>query len=73
MIDIANMENKQLTIPDIREYFEFHYPYVNMGYLEDKTIENFMKRDYIKDLSNDRKLDCLYDYIVSQGLTEVNE
>ena len=72
-MDIANMENTQLTIPAIREYFEFHYPYVNMGYLEDKTIENFMKRDYIKGLDNDRKLDCLYDYIVSQGLTEVNE
>ncbi len=67
------MENTQLTIPAIREYFGFHYPHVVMEYIEDKTIENFMKRDYIKDLSSERKLDCLYDYIVSQGLTEVNE
>ncbi len=62
-----------MTIPDIREYFEFHYPHVDMGYIANKTIENFMNRDYIKNLSNERKLDSLYDYIVSQGLTEVNE
>lgn len=72
-LDIDNMENNPMTIQDIREYFGFHYPHVVMEYIEDKTIENFMKRDYIKGLSSDRKLDCLYDYIVSQGLTEVNE
>ncbi len=67
------MENNPMTIADVREYFNFHYPHVVLEYVGDKTIENFMKRDYIKDLSEERKMDCLYDYIVSQDLTEVNE
>lgn len=61
------------TIEDVREYFDINYPYVDLGMLSDSTIIEFLNQGYIIDLSFERKMDCLYDYILSQGLCDVEE
>lgn len=61
------------TVEDVRKYFDNEYPYVELGMLSDETINEFLNQGYIIDLSFERKMDCLYDYILSQGLCGVEE
>jgi hypothetical protein len=63
------MEN----INDIREYFNLNYGYVDLEEIDDHVIESFLSRPYLTDLSFVRKMDCLYDYILSQDLCGVEE
>ena len=66
------MENVQ-TVRDVIDYFDKEYPYVDLGMLSENSISEFLVQDYIKNLSFERKMDCLYDYILSQGLCDVDE
>jgi hypothetical protein len=61
------------TVEDVRKYFDVNYPYIDLGMLSDETINEFLNQGYIIDLSFERKMDCLYDYILSQGLCDVEE
>lgn len=61
------------TIEDVREYFDINYPYVNLAELTDVLIRMYLDQSWIKDLSFERKMDCLYDYILSQDLCGVEE
>ena len=63
------MEN----INDIREYFDLNYGYVDLEEIDDHVIESFLSRPYLTDLSFVRKMDCLYDHILAQGLCDVEE
>jgi len=63
--------NKQIR--DIREYFDANYSYVNIGGISDEVILEFMSRGYLELFSFSGKMDLLYDYILSQGLTEIEE
>lgn len=63
------MEN----INDIREYFDLNYGYVDLEEIDDHVIESFLSRPYLTDLSFVRKMDCLYDHILAQGLCDVVE
>jgi len=58
---------------EVREYFEKNYGYVDLNGLSDSFIQNYLDRGYLKDLSFERKMDCLYDYILSQDLCNVEE
>ena len=58
---------------EVRDYFEKNYGYVDLDELSDKAIENYLNLRWIKDLSFERKMDCLYDYILSQDLCDVQE
>jgi hypothetical protein len=58
---------------EVREYFDSNYGYVDLGGIDDHTLESFLSRSYLADLSFVRKMDCLYDYILSQGLCDVEE
>jgi hypothetical protein len=60
-------------IEQVREYFSNNYPYVYLEDISDKVIRDYLEMGYIRDLSFERKMDCLYDYILSQNLTEVDE
>jgi hypothetical protein len=63
------MEN----INEIRSYFADNYGYVSLDQLTDGFILEFMSREYLMGLSFDGKMDCLYDYILSQDLCDVVE
>jgi hypothetical protein len=61
------------TVRDVRKYFDKEYPYVDLGMLSENSVSEFLNQGYIIDLSFERKMDCLYDYILSQGLCDVEE
>jgi hypothetical protein len=63
------MEN----INEIRSYFTNNYGYVSLDQLTDGFILEFISREYLMGLSFDGKMDCLYDYILSQNLCGVEE
>jgi hypothetical protein len=58
---------------EVREYFKKNYSYVNLAELTDVFIQKYLDQSWIKDLSFERKMDCLYDYILSNDLTDVQE
>lgn len=58
---------------EVREYFNLNYGYVNLGGIDDHVLESFLSRSYLTDLSFVRKMDCLYDYILSNDLTDIQE
>ena len=61
------------TVRDVIDYFDKEYPYVNLWMLSENSINEFLVQEYIIDLSFERKMDLLYDYILSQGLCDVQE
>jgi len=61
------------TVRDVIDYFDKEYPYVDLGMLSECSISEFLVQEYIVNLSFERKMDLLYDYILSQGLTEIEE
>ena len=63
--------NKRIS--DVREYFYKNYSYVNIDGISDKTIYDYLSNDWVLNVPFERKMDLLYDYIVSQGLTEIEE
>jgi hypothetical protein len=56
-----------------REYFRTNYGHVNLYSITDRIIENFLTQNYIINLPFNRQMDCLYDYVVSQSLCDVEE
>lgn len=63
--------NKRIS--DVRSYFADNYGYVNLDEIPDGTILEFLGRSYIMNSSFEMKMDCLYDYILSQDLCGVEE
>jgi hypothetical protein len=61
------------VINQVRSFFVSNYGHVNLDQLTDGFIQNFLDRGYVKELSFERKMDCLYDYVLSQGLCDVEE
>ena len=57
----------------VYEYFEQNYGYVDIKSIPRAAILEYLERRYVINLSFERKMDCLYDYILSQGLCEVDE
>ena len=66
------MESNKI-ISNVREYFDDNYSYVNIRGISDEVILEFMSRGYLELFSFSGKMDLLYDYILSQNLTEVEE
>ncbi len=58
---------------EVREYFEKNYGYVNLDGLSDNFIQDYLGRVYLKGLSFERKMDSLYDYIIANDLTDIQE
>jgi hypothetical protein len=61
------------TINEIRSYFADNYGYISLDQLTDGFVLEFISRDYLMGLSFEGKMDCLYDYILSQNLCDVVE
>jgi hypothetical protein len=66
-------EENEETINDIRSYLVYNYNHVSSDQLSDGFILEFMSRDYLVGLPFERKMDCLYDHILAQGLCDVEE
>ena len=66
----ATMKEK---IKSARDYFSKNYAHVNIRSIEDLVIGELLTRSYIIDLSWEKQMDCLYDYIISQSLCDVVE
>jgi hypothetical protein len=64
---------KRKTVRDVIDYFDKEYPYVDLEMLSENSISGFLEQEYIVNLSFERKMDCLYDYILSQDLCGVEE
>jgi hypothetical protein len=58
---------------EVREYFEKNYGYVNLDELTDVFIQKYLEQSWIVNLSFERKMDCLYDYILANDLIDVDE
>jgi hypothetical protein len=62
-----------ITIKNVRDYFHINYRHIDLYAIMDKTIEDFLAQDYILKLNMTQTMDCLYDYIVSQDLCDIQE
>jgi len=60
-------------LAEVKKYFEKNYPHVYLEDISDRVIRDYLDMGYIRDLSFERKMDCLYDYILSQGLCGIDE
>jgi|LakMenE18May11ns_1017448.scaffolds.fasta_scaffold8510383_1 hypothetical protein len=60
-------------IREAREYFGEHLSHMHINQVEDSVIAELLGRDYIKELRFPRRMDCLYDYLLSQSLCDVTE
>jgi hypothetical protein len=63
--------NKRIS--DVREYFRNNYSYVNIGGISDKVILDYLSNGWVLNVPFERKMDLLYDYIISNDLTEIEE
>jgi hypothetical protein len=60
-------------IKQVREYFRVNYSYVNLDGLTDVFIRMHLENDCVLNVPFERKMDLLYDYIISNDLTEIEE
>jgi hypothetical protein len=60
-------------IKQVREYFRVNYSYVNLDGLTDVFIRMYLENDWVLNVPFERKMDLLYDYIISNDLTEIEE
>lgn len=60
-------------IKQVKEYFRMNYGYVDINGISDKTILDYLENGWVLNVPFERKMDLLYDYILSNDLTEVVE
>jgi hypothetical protein len=56
-----------------REYFRDNKSHIHIAQVKDEVIAELLGRDYIQRLSFEMKMDCLYDYLLSQDMCDVTE
>ena len=57
----------------VYEYFEQNYGYVDIKSIPRAAILEYLERGYVVNCTFERKMDLLYDYILSQNLCDVEE
>ena len=60
-------------IEKVREYFRENYPYVYLEDVSDRVIKNYLENGWVLNVPFERKMNLLYDYILSQDLAGVEE
>jgi hypothetical protein len=60
-------------IEQVKKYFRDNYPYVYLEDVSDKTILEYLENGWVLNVPFERKMDLLYDYILSQDLCGVDE
>jgi hypothetical protein len=62
--------NKRIS--DVREYFDVNYSYVDIGSISDEVILDYLSNGWVLNVPFERKMDLLYDYILSNDLTYIS-
>ena len=57
----------------IQEWFADNHPHIYINQLSKEQMEEFINRPYIYNLSFEMQMDCLKDYIMAQGLVDIQE
>ena len=60
-------------LEQVKKYFRDNYPYVYLEDVSDKTILEYLENGWVLNVPFERKMDLLYDYILSQDLCGVDE
>lgn len=60
-------------IREAREHFREHKSHIHIYQIGDEVIAELLGRDYVQGSSFERKMDYLYDYLLSQSLCDVTE
>ena len=60
-------------IEQVKKYFRDNYPYVYLEDVSDKTILEYLENGWVLNVPFERKMDLLYDHILSQDLCGVDE
>jgi len=60
-------------IEQVKKYFRDNYPYVYLEDISDKTILEYLENSWVLNVPFERKMDLLYDYILSNDLCGVDE
>jgi hypothetical protein len=60
-------------IEQVREHFSKNYPYVYLEDISDRVIRDYLDMGYVRDLEFEMQMNLLYDYVLSQNLTGVEE
>jgi hypothetical protein len=60
-------------IEQVKKYFRRCYPYVYLEDVSDKVILEYLENGWVLNVPFERKMDLLYDYILSQNLCGVDE
>jgi hypothetical protein len=60
-------------VKEAREHFREHQSHIHIYQIEDEVIAELLGRDYVQRLTFEMRMDCLYDYLLSQGLCDVTE
>ena len=66
------MENKEINIREFKRQFNRKYPYIRYV-MADKDIQTFLEQDHIKDRSLIHQMDLFQDYLIGNGLCEVQD
>lgn len=61
------------SIKRIRDFFRSNFSYVGIEEMSDESIIDFMDQYYLKGMTFERQMECLYDYILSQNCCEIVE
>lgn len=67
------MATQQEPVSDIRVYFSENYRHIDISQLSDIAINDFMVEPYITPLPFEMQMNCLKDYIMANGLTDIQK
>ena len=67
------MTQEQLIVNDAKSYFQRCFRHIDMYDITDKMLDDYLHRDYVRNLPFIKKMDLLYDYILSNNLVYVTE
>jgi hypothetical protein len=59
-------------IEQVREYFRVKYSHVALDELTDVFIRKYLENGWVLNVPFERKMDLLYDYILSNDLTYIS-
>jgi len=63
----------KLIVIDARSYFQRCFRHIDMYDITDQMLDDYLDRDYVRNLPFIKKMDLLYDYILSNNLAYVTE
>ena len=66
------MKNTGITVQQFKDSFNKHYPHISIE-VSDKEIYEFLKRQNFQGINIPAAMDRFSDYLLSQGLCEVQE